>query len=92
MKIRVSKLSDVGGKDLGEVTGGTLKKMKLQEPKKELYLGDGVSAEATSYGLVLTTRYAGTVTNRICLDPGVMLALKRFEDAWNSYREALLNS
>jgi hypothetical protein len=43
------------------------------------YLGDAVYADFDGYHIVLTTEDGISVSNRICLEPSVMAALKRYE-------------
>ncbi len=42
------------------------------------YLGDAVYADFDGYHVVLTTEDGISVTNRICLEPAVIVALNRY--------------
>lgn len=44
--------------------------------QKKMYLGDGVYAEYDGWHIILTTEYGERITNRICLDPTVVEALR----------------
>lgn len=45
---------------------------------QKVYLGDAVYADFDGYHIVLTTEDGISITNRICLDPGVVEAFNRY--------------
>jgi hypothetical protein len=47
------------------------------------YLGDGAYADYDGYHVVLTTEDGISVQNRVCLEPQVWHALKRYVESLN---------
>jgi hypothetical protein len=49
---------------------------------KKVYLGDGVYAEYDGYNVILTTENGISITNRIVLEPEVIVMLQSILRLW----------